>query len=157
MKLTELFYKKEHLLHTVTFDAVIEESATTSSVVTSNPVERGASINDHIVYNPMSFNLTGVISDKITNIDTKKTWLDLLSLQANRTIFDLKQGFKTYKNITITSLTHTRNAKTAHSLFFSATLIEIVFVGAEVLNDNDFDGQDIADGMKTTLRSGLKR
>lgn len=40
---------------------VVTESVQRSSKVTSNPVEQGADINDHVVSDPVKFTLTGVL------------------------------------------------------------------------------------------------
>lgn len=40
---------------------IVTESVQRSSKVTSNPVEQGADINDHVVSDPVKFTLTGVL------------------------------------------------------------------------------------------------
>lgn len=47
-------------LDAATTGVVINESVQRSSKVTSNPVENGADINDHVVNDPVKFTITGV-------------------------------------------------------------------------------------------------
>ena len=43
---------------------VVTESVQRSSKVTSNPVEKGSDINDHVINDPVVFSITGVFLDE---------------------------------------------------------------------------------------------
>ena len=49
---------------------VVTESVQRSSKVTSNPVEKGSDINDHVINDPVVFSITGVFldEDRIMNL-----------------------------------------------------------------------------------------
>ena len=50
---------------TVVFDrtgTITNESPTMSSQVTSNPIEGGGKITDHVVLDPIKFTITGVVA-----------------------------------------------------------------------------------------------
>ena len=65
---------------TVRFDAettgvITAEGAQRSSKVTSNPVEQGSDINDHVVKDPIKYTLTGVLIGGDEQIETlRRMW-----------------------------------------------------------------------------------
>ena len=60
---------------------VVTESVQRSSKVTSNPVEKGSDINDHVINDPVVFSITGVFLDEdqsdILECGKKKMWLSI--------------------------------------------------------------------------------
>ena len=54
---------------------VVTESVQRSSKVTSNPVEKGSDINDHVINDPVVFSITGVFLDE--ECGKKKMWLSI--------------------------------------------------------------------------------
>ncbi len=50
---------------------VVTESVQRSSKVTSNPVEKGSDINDHVINDPVVFSITGVFLDEDSPISGK--------------------------------------------------------------------------------------
>lgn len=173
MSIAQLFFKKGNFISTVSLDIIINESASATVRVTENPVEFGANMNDHIITEPMTFTVSGVVSNissnkigqflRIPTIFSKNTskskeaWEKLLELQINKTPFTLVQGLKEYKNIVILSLTESQDKDTANGLFFTATMKEIIFAGAEIITEEQFNDPNIADKMIPTISGGLKR
>ena len=159
MKLTQLFYKKkDNLLATIKLDAIITESAEANVRLTENPVEQGANVNDHIIFEPLTFSMQGaIVNDFSSNVRTKQTWSDLLSLQANRTVFNLVQGLKTYKNVVLLSLTTQQDVSTANALIFSATLKELILVGQKRVMAEQFKDKNLFYQMSDKVNGGLKQ
>lgn len=170
MSILQLIFRKGNYLSTVELDAVIRETATATSKITQNPVENGADVNDHIIIEPMTFEMEGVVSDvssstlgqftgilNQSNQKTKATWNDLLKLQTNREPFKLVQGLKTYPNVVITSLTESQDKDTSNALFFIASLKEFIFVGAQEVTEEQFSDSDISDKMVPSINGGLKQ
>jgi hypothetical protein len=172
MSIAQLFFKKGNFISTVEIDAVINEGASATVRVTENPVEFGANMNDHIITEPMAFTVTGIVSNISSNkigqflrvptifsqgiTKSKEAWEALLKLQANGSLFELVQGLKTYSNVTILSLNHNSDKDTANGLFFTATMKEIIFAGAEIITKEQFTEPDIADKMVPSVSGGLK-
>jgi len=148
MSITQLFYIEETKIGSVTIDAVISESATSTATLTKNPVEKGADTTDHIRIEPMKFTARGIVSDtpvqiagNLVNIFknsgfriSQQVWDKLLILQAKREPFQLVQGLKSYDNIVIEQLTYTQDASTNNVLIFDCTMSEIVLVGQDEVN-----------------------
>jgi len=63
MSISQLIFKKGNFIAEIELDVIVSESVQTSSTITSNTVENGADVNDHIIINPMSFSMTGIVSD----------------------------------------------------------------------------------------------
>lgn len=173
MAIAQLFFKKGNFISTIELDVIINESATATSRVTENPVENGANVNDHIIIEPMTFITEGVVSNVSSsvigqfarlpsvfsqdNTKAKEAWNELLNLQISRTPFTLVQGLKEYRNVVILSLTENQNKDTANGLFFTATMKEFIFVGAEIITEEQFNDSDTADKMLPTTSGGLKQ
>ena len=160
-----LLFRKGNFLGEIKLDIIITESASSTSRITKNPVENGADMNDHIIIEPMSFKMTAVVSNSISNIldlptaldrtKAQSAWNDLLELQMNREPFTLVQGLKTYDNIVIQSLTETQDKDTSKGLFFTATLTEIIVASTDGAPVTGFLTDDISDQMVPSTNGGL--
>lgn len=168
MGISQLIYKKGNFINEIELDVIISESAQTSSIITSNPIENGADVNDHIIINPMTFNISGIVSDtKLSLISTiaeftkesspsVEAWEELLELQANKIPFTLVTNLKAYDNVVLENLAETQDKNTSNSLHFTANLKEIIFVGSQVLTAEQFNEQGVADQTTPTTEGGLK-
>lgn len=173
MSIAQLFFRKGNFISAIELDIIISESASATARVTENPVEHGANVNDHIIIEPLTFTTVGVVSNissstlgQFTRVPTifsqntaksKEAWEALLELQADRLPFILVQGLKEYKNIVIISLSESQDKNTANGLFFTATMKEIIFVGAKTITAEQFNDSSIADKMITAIEGGLKQ
>lgn len=171
MALANLIFPKENKLATVELDIVVSEGVTTSSTITENPVEQGADVTDHIITNAMTFTMTGMVSDTPVKFlggllegqslisaerPTVKAWDELLNLQATKEPFTLITNLKSYDNVFIESLATTQDKDTSKLLNFTAIMKEIIMVGTQEITDQQFDEQNISDGMVETKDEGLK-
>ena len=169
MALSSIFTNKGNFIGEIEIDVVVNESATSTATITKNPVENGADINDHIIIEPMSFSITGVVSNAITSVfdiasglsvdktKSQATWDDLLELQSKREPFTLVQGLRSYDNVVIQSLTETQDKTTSGSLSFTATLVEINLVGTGAPPTTEFGTSTTEDQMLPATNSGLKQ
>lgn len=173
MALATILSKKTNAIGPISLDVIISEGASATSTITRNPVENGADINDHIIIEPMSFTMTGLVSNvsssvfesgasiiaQVTEDKTKseKAWNDLLDLQASREPFTLIQGLKSYDNVVIESLTYTQDKDTGNALRFTASLLEINIVGTGAPPTTEFSDQDIEDKAIPSSNGGLKQ
>ena len=138
------------ILGDIAFDAVLSENISASSVVTSNPIETGAEINDHIYANPKSYTLNaGVSNTPLRVLDSDifssgstvgesggsgrrvAAWEILNKLHIAGEPFTVQAGLETLSNMVIVSLDAPNDSLTSGSLFVSATLVEIIVVSAE--------------------------
>ena len=173
MAFAKLFFKKGNYISTVELDVIIKESATATSKLTENPVEFGANVNDHVIIEPMTFTTEGIVSNVSSsfigqftrvpaifsgeNTKAKEAWEALLELQANKTPFTLVQGLKEYENIMILSLSQNQDKDTSNGLFFTATMKELIFVGSEIITEEQFNEAGTSDKMVPTTYGGLKQ
>lgn len=97
---------------------VEKESESYSSSVTSNPVENGADINDHINNAAGTLNISGTIIGGDSAINALKTMRD------SRDILTYT-GVTRMKNLVFTSLKFDRSYKNKGGASFSATLKQI--------------------------------
>lgn len=173
MAFAQLLFRKGNFISTIELDIIINESATATARVTENPVENGANVNDHIIIEPMTFTTQGVVSNisssfigqftqlpTIFNQDNSKAieaWDALLLLQAERIPFDLVQGLKTYNNVVILSLNENQDKDTSNGLFFTAVMKEFIFVGAQIIEPEQFNEENTSDQMVPSVPGGLKQ
>ncbi len=175
MAITKLFFRKENKIADIVLDVVIEESASASARMTSNPVEKGADINDHIIVDPMTFTMSGLVTDAVSNavdgiqgltgtgVYTGKTspskdkWNDLLKLHAEREPFTLEQGLRSYENVVLLSLSESQNKDTSKALFFTATFQVLNLVGQSAVVSQQFNSSDVAAMAEPDVLGGLKR
>ncbi len=95
MAISQLLFRTGNFIGSVQLDVIIRESATTNSVITKNPVERGADFTDHIIIEPMTFEVEGVVSNISTGL------LSNLDINPFKTIENLADSLdNTVSNIT---------------------------------------------------------
>jgi len=178
MGIAQLIFRKGNFIGEIELDVIVNESAQASATITSNPVENGADVNDHIIINPMTFSMTGIVSDTKVSIlggltalgqiasgdaftkestPSKDAWESLLELQAERIPFTLITNLKEYENIVIESLSTSQDKDTSNALTFTAGMTEIIFVGTQAISAEQFDNQDTADKALTNIDGGIKQ
>jgi len=171
MSLAQLIFKKGNFIGNIELDVVITESASATVKLTENPVENGADINDHIIVEPMTFSMTGMVSNISTSTvnsiisapasfsqattKSREAWENLLELQIMRKPFTLYQGLKAYENVVILSLSESQDKDTANGLFFTATMKQVIFVGPKKATELQFDDSNISDKMIPIVSRGL--
>ncbi|WP_347253237.1 phage baseplate protein [Leminorella grimontii] len=133
------------------FDVVTNESHTWTADVTSNPVETGVMVADHVQVKPDSLEISGVISNS-----TIERWrgkfvesiLELLNSESNvqkafdqlRQLLDDRQPvivytkYRTYPDMVLTRLSIPRKVGEGDSIEFSATFTHIRRVSTLVVD-----------------------
>lgn len=145
MVLSLLFGKKyaRTTVSNVVLDAVISEDHVYNSRVTNYPVEDGRIISDHIINEPVTLQITGVVSDTPLAIFAPfnrsiNAFNDLVEVHNRRELITVVTGIKVYTNMVITSLQVPRNIQSGQSLTFVIDM-QKVFLDTSVrliLNNN---------------------
>lgn len=169
MSIAQLFFRKGNYIENIELDVVISESATATARMTENPVENGANVNDHIIIDPMTFAMSGIVSNISSNIigavtgafnpgrsKSKETWEALLELHAKREPFKLVQGLREYDNVVLLTISEQQDKDTANGLFFNATFRQLNLVGAEPVTADRFSDSDTYDKMHPAASGGVK-
>lgn len=134
MALSILYGKKyaKSQIGTVIFDTTVMEEHKFSSRITNYPIENGTIISDHIINDPDSISLSGIVSDTPINILASSNrsidaFNKLVDLHRKREVFDVVTGIRVYRNMAITTLNIPRNIKTGQSLTFNIELQRIIY------------------------------
>ncbi len=132
----------------VGFDAKIEEVIEATSTVTSSPIETGAEINDHIFANPITYTLSGGVSNKVlfaTDVNivspvnssigeptarTRKhqAWDVLNEIQKAGEPFTVLADLEILDNMLLVGLNAPSNARLSEALVFNASLQQVIIV-----------------------------
>lgn len=128
---------------------ITSEAATGSSKVTSNPVEKGADINDHVIPNPMVLSLTGVL---IGGMDAYKK---LVEMQKNGELCEYT-GRIHADHLVITNLKSDIKADNRDGCSITMTLQQVNMVGSEYVPIGEAETINQQDGNKTQTNEGLK-
>lgn len=108
----------------VVIDAVLNEDHQYNSRVTNYPVEDGRIISDHIINEPETLSLTGVVSDTPLSFlapfnRSINAFQRLVEIHNRRELITVVTGIKVYLNMAITSINVPRNVQSGQSLTFS--------------------------------------
>jgi len=141
MGLLSLVYgtKKKLAIAQIEVDVSVSETHETDCDVTENPVESGANVTDHVFVKPARLTVEGLVSDtpikllgNVTSLfddnRSRKTYEELLALQAAREPIDVITGLKQYSNMILKTLTVPRSADTGKALRFTAVFQEVRLV-----------------------------
>lgn len=158
-------------------DVTIEEIPIDELVLTSHPVEQGASITDHAFKKPSALilklgwtnsNLSGMADllssayDAVTGSGeggfsrVKEIYDKLLTIQLARVPLYIYTGKRIYKNMMIKSLTAPTNVKTEHSLVVTMILEEILIATTTATSSTDASVQSDPQSTQSTQNSGNK-
>src|SRR6188768_4318683 len=145
MVLSLLFGKKyaRTAVASVVLDAVLSEEHVYNSRVTNYPIEDGRIISDHIINEPDTLQLTGVVSDTPLSFlapfnRSINAFNTLVEIHNRRERITVVTGIKVYTDMVITSLQVPRNVQSGQSLTFVIDLQKI-FIDTSVqvnLNTN---------------------
>ena len=149
---------KEKSIGDILIDSFVEESHERTSKITRYPIEDGSTISDHIINDPDSVTITGVVMRTIilnpdTSVDRALTaYADIIKLMKNKELVSLSTGLQTYKNMHIESFTVPRNFQTGSDLTFNMKLVNAVIAQSQTtiipqsqLLDEDLLSQGEAD------------
>jgi hypothetical protein len=137
-----------------TFDCVVSEDVSLSSVVTHHPVNSGVSIADHMYDEPDRLTITAIVSDLLpwAALDAKanggaysddyQTQGFSRSMQALAIIdgirqahepFNVQTGLRLFENMVIEKIHYVTDQSTAAVLSFTAELVEVKIVDTQTV------------------------
>lgn len=158
MAFENLIIRNVHKIGGIQVDGIVRESTEVSVRATTNPVEFGADITDHIIRNPKRITLEGVatdtplgaaaisnlastiggVADSVTGLfgssepkgltRSQQVYKDLVDLLELREPIELITKLKTYDELIFESITVDQDKNTSRAVFFTATFIEIITV-----------------------------
>ena len=146
MVLSLLFGKKyaPTSISSVVLDAVLTEDHQYNSRVTNYPIENGRDITDHIINEPDTLQITGVVSDTPLSFlapfnRSINSFNRLIEIHERKERITVVTGIKVYTDMVMTSLQVPRNVQSGQSLTFVIDL-QKVFLDTSVrllLNTNN--------------------
>lgn len=124
-------------------DATLSEDHQYNSRVTNYPVEDGRIISDHIINEPETLQITGIVSDTPLSIlapfnRSVDAFNRLVRIHTNKERITVVTGIKVYTDMVMTSLQVPRNLTTGQSLTFVIDLQKI-FLETSVRLNLDFN------------------
>lgn len=164
MSIAEIFIKTERKISevkngeakvkTVSFDAYLEESHTSTIEVSNNPVELGAEVSDHAIIipkviriviavsdTPMGFEALTAIAGNVQRLFAEKgtkltrsqqAYRDLIAMQESRVLLEVQTGLKLYKNMLITNIQVGQDKDSSRSVEMVVDMQELIIVETEV-------------------------
>ena len=136
----------------IELDAMLDESHEWSADVTSNPVEDGAPVTDHVIEQADKLTIRGVVTDAPLNASSSilgfigggsadnktQTVFDLLdTLIKKREVLTVYTKHKTYDDMVLTNVTIPRSASVGEAVEFRAEFIHIRKVATQTVDVPD--------------------
>lgn len=136
----------------IELDAMLDESHEWSADATSNPVEDGAPVTDHVIEQSDKLTIRGVVTDAPLNASSSilgfigggsadnktQTVFDLLdTLIKKREVLTVYTKHKTYSDMVLTNVTIPRSASVGEAVEFRAEFIHIRKVATQTVDVPD--------------------
>lgn len=125
----------------LTFDALLSESATHKGTLTKHPVEEGADVSDHYQDEPDTLALTvGVTNSPDPSVSTPQQnrdivlYDDLVAIKKLGEPITVVTGIKVYPSFVITSVAMTRDPSTGQALALNIDLEELIITTTETVD-----------------------
>lgn len=128
----------------VFLDATISEDHTYVSRVTQFPIENGRVITDHVINEPDTLSLTGIVSDSPLEIlspfnRSVDAFNRLIRIHELKERITVVTGIKVYDNMIMTSLSVPRNLESGQALTFVMEFQKVLLDSTVQLNLNAND------------------
>lgn len=149
-------------------DASVQEDHTASARITTNPVEDGSVVADHVVLEPETLSIDGIITDDpITyhmrpgepGAEGRSRAIDgyqlLLKLLEERQPLTVVTGLRVYRDMVLTRVSVPRQADTGAALRFTAELTRVRIVSSQVVPMNRAN-KSVKDKSQTPAELGRK-
>lgn len=154
-----LFGAKLGKIGIIDIDCRLSEEHSYESNVTRFPVEEGIDVTDNIQRRPITFSLSGIVTNSPVNFLGDLTTTGLLASGARTAlayerlkqiyrdseVVDVRTTLETYIGYAMTSLSFPRSITTGDGLFFNATFVEFQTVQSQftlVDKAKDVSGKD---------------
>jgi hypothetical protein len=175
-------YEIENQLFVLPFDACTLESHDFANRITSQPVESGATVTDHVIIEPDRLRLSGVYSNtplpKLADVFAAQSPIsiggtatvlgqnplqprraetlfeELHRLREEKTLVTVFTNLREYENMVIVNLSVPRDAARGGSVFAEVELQEIAFVASETVDEVTIGGP--AQGTKNKGKKAAK-
>lgn len=145
------FFQK---LGTIELSLVTNRLIQESSTVTTNPIEDGSYVNDHVIKNPTNLSITGLVTEATLKNSILSRGLSLENpllyennlqdvhdeiyrLYNAREPISIVTPFKTYDNMVMTDLSIPSDIRTSTVFTFTASFVEIVIVSSKIVAVNN--------------------
>jgi hypothetical protein len=125
-----ILIKPKRQIGTIKLQVVVSEQTTDTLTITRQPVQQGASINDHAYMEPTSFSHSIYFANNSITGGTSlgQIYNNLLNLQSSAIPFDIVTPKRIYKNMLMTALTMTVDKQTENVLAIHASYQQIILV-----------------------------
>lgn len=147
--LSSIFFptKSPGIIGTVNLDCVFSENTSEDSDVTDYPIETGSYIQDNIYNRPITFSLSGFLTDTpigyiqtienlfdTTNQSLTQSAIDALeTLKETRTPFTVVTGMRLYTNMVFTSFNFSRDTNNGRSANIDCTFKQLLFASYQTV------------------------
>lgn len=153
MAFENLILTTKRTINGIKIDGFIRENTVHKSRATRNPVENGVDITDHIILEPMEYNMDGVITNSPIGLEafteiggafdvggifgrstpngetrSQQVYLTLVGMQRNKDFITIESSIKVYDNLIMTSISVIQDKSNANSIFFTASFQEVFLV-----------------------------
>lgn len=184
MAFENLIIRDAHKIGGIVIDGIISEITVRTMRMTTNPVEDGNTISDHIVKEPMQYTLEGAITDTpmglagiqsaVTGVKdsvsglfgasedsgqtrSQNVYFALVNLLESRGLLKVDTSLKTYDNLVFETITVNQDKTNSRAVFFTATFKQALIT---VSSSSELDAENIttdADkaGQAAELENGL--
>lgn len=122
------------------FDVTYSENHALENAITENPVQSGASINDHVYQQPRQLTLDVGVSDcltsyasgQFTNSSTRaiSAYQVLVGLWKTAQVMQIATPFETYPSMVLKSINMNCTAQTMNAMRATVTFQEVIIVNA---------------------------
>ena len=168
----------------IKIDGVITESTRRSAIVSSNPIENGSNISDHVIKEPMRYSMTGIITntpigsdaatqlfgsvvDVVTGIfgkseqggisRSRQAYQNLVELLEAGELISVDTGLRSYDNLIFESISVDANKETSNGISFSASFVQAIIVQSarQDVDRDTIDGSENSSAFAAQGNSGV--
>lgn len=166
MAFENLIIRETKKIAGIAIDGVITENTTRTMRMTSNPIESGDNVADHVIQEPMTYSLEGVITDTPLGLvgiqetisgvkdavsgifgksDTtgqtrsQQVYFALVELMQNKALLVVETSLKRYDDLIMETLNVIQDKDKSRAVFFTATFRQALIVrniGGGLLEEN---------------------
>lgn len=183
MAFENLIVRKKRQIGGITIDGIISENTNRSMRLTNNPLEDGSNVADHIITDPLTYTLEGVITDTPLGLEgftetvtgvvdtasgifgasdasgqtrSQQIYAQLVALMEEKQLLTVQTSIRLYDDLVMESIIVTTDKDKRRAIFFTAGFKQAIVVKSSFtgVNPVNIDGEANKAGLGNTLKQG---
>lgn len=129
-----IFGRKLKQIGSLIVDAFTSEIHNRNNAITKYPIEDGEQLSDHIISDPETLTVNGIIEPILDGSNLVVAYKTLKDIRENKELITIVTGLEVYEDMGMLNLSVNRNSNNGGSLVFTANFQKVKIVSSQTVD-----------------------